>query len=308
MKQRLRRRAKALLIRARLVGIVRPEAYSRAVMGDEQANELIHQLVLSPRPGLVGRIGATELRCVRHYLERRQGVIKRTYPANVASRMRMLSGFFPPTDLSLDTFCQQYLSAASEIDVLGVWYNPFEQSIANRFCPGASLVPLRALEPYFHSEPWSRSLAGKTVLVIHPFADTIRQNYDRHRTNLFQDAAVLPLFSLRLLRAVQSIAGQTTDYESWFDALEDMKAQMDAQPFDVCIVGAGAYGLPLAAHAKRMGRAAIHLGGQTQVLFGIKGRRYDTDEVARFYNEWWVRPSSAETPSGARSVEGGCYW
>ena len=218
------------------------------------------------------------------------------------------AGFFPATESSLDAFCDEYLCAASEIDVLGVWRNEFEQNIANQVCPAACLVPLRALEPYFHSDPWSGALAGKTVLVIHPFVDSIRENYERRRTRLFENDAVLPEFDLRLLKAVQSIARQTTAYATWFDALEDMRAQMDAHRFDVCIVGAGAYGLPLAAHAKRTGRIAIHLGGATQILFGIRGRRWDIDEVSRFYNDWWVRPTSRETPPDAGSVEGGCYW
>jgi hypothetical protein len=308
VKQRFRRRAKALLDGLGLIERAKPEAYNRAVMSRSECNELIYQTVIASRPALFGRIGATELRCVRHFLEKRQGLPKRSYPAKVASRMRMLSGFFPTTEDSLDAFCREYLLAASEIDVLGVWYNPFEEVVANQVCPGAKLAPLQALEPYVHAEPWSRALAGKTVLVIHPFADSIRENFERNRSRLFENGSVLPPFELRLIRAVQSIAGQTTVYATWFDALEHMKARMDAHPFDVCIVGAGAYGLPLAAHAKRIGRISVHLGGATQILFGVKGRRWDASDASRFYNQWWVRPTSAETPSDAKSVEGGCYW
>ncbi len=220
----------------------------------------------------------------------------------------MNAGFFPATDDFLDSFCQNYIRAASEIDVLGVWRNQFEQVVANEVCPTARLVPLRALEPYFHPDPWSRALAGKIVLVVHPFADSILENYRRNRPRIFADQSVLPPFDLRLIRAVQSIAGQRTAYLTWFQALDDMMSRMDAHQFDVCIVGAGAYGLPLAAHAKRAGKVAIHLGGATQILFGVRGRRWDTDDVSHFYNQWWVRPTSGETPSGARSVEDGCYW
>jgi hypothetical protein len=31
-------------------------------------------------------------------------------------------------------------------------------------------------------------------------------------------------------------------------------------------------------------------------------------DVARFYNEYWVRPLPEETPAEAGVVEGGCYW
>jgi hypothetical protein len=299
----MRRRARALLVRR-----VKPEQYDRAIVGGHESNQLIQQIVLVSQPALVSRIGATELSCVKHFMEGRQGAHKRAYPRRVVSRMRLNAGFFPADEDSLDAFCREYLSAATEIDILGVWYNRFEAFIANQVCPTASLVPLRAMEPYFHNEPWSRALAGKRVLVIHPFADSIRENYERNRARLFATESVLPQFDLRLLRAVQSIAGQATAYATWFDALNNMRAQMEAHDFDICIVGAGAYGLPLAAHAKRMGRIAIHLGGATQILFGIRGRRWDTDDVSRFYNQWWVRPTPEETPADARSVEGACYW
>lgn len=46
-----------------------------------------------------------------------------------------------------------------------------------------------------------------------------------------------------------------------------------------------------------------------QVLFGIKGRRWDSHPfISTLYNEFWVRPRQNETPEGAIMVEGGCYW
>ena len=50
-----------------------------------------------------------------------------------------------------------------------------------------------------------------------------------------------------------------------------MKSQMDQTDYDIALIGCGAYGFPLAAHAKRMGKQAIHMGGSLQLLFGIRG-------------------------------------
>ena len=86
-------------------------------------------------------------------------------------------------------------------------------------------------------------------------------------------------------------------------------SQMDAIDYDVAIIGCGAYGFSLAAHTKRMGKKAIHLGGATQILFGIKGKRWDElPAVNKFYNKYWVRPLPEETPARKERVEGGCYW
>ena len=54
-----------------------------------------------------------------------------------------------------------------------------------------------------------------------------------------------------------------------------MKAQIDKEDFDICLIGAGAYGFPLAAYVKRKGKKAVHLGGALQLLFGIKGSRWE---------------------------------
>ena len=88
-----------------------------------------------------------------------------------------------------------------------------------------------------------------------------------------------------------------------------MRDQIAKTEFDVAILGCGAYGFPLAAHVKRLGKQSVHLGGATQILFGIKGRRWDThDVISGLYNDYWVRPLPSETPAGHQSVEEGCYW
>ena len=79
--------------------------------------------------------------------------------------------------------------------------------------------------------------------------------------------------------------------------------------FEVAIIGCGAYGFPLAAKIKSSGRSAVHMGGAVQLLFGIKGKRWDTHPViGKMYNEYWVRPDDSERPKGLEAVEGGCYW
>lgn len=111
------------------------------------------------------------------------------------------------------------------------------------------------------------------------------------------------------IRAVQSIAGEKTEYATWFDALEFMQNQISECDFDLAIIGAGAYGLPLAAYCKIIGKQAIQMSGATQLLFGIKGKRWDEHPViSKMYNEYWTRPDDKETPTQKAEVEGGSYW
>ena len=117
------------------------------------------------------------------------------------------------------------------------------------------------------------------------------------------------LASLTVIPAVQGLAGQKTGYDTWFDALAAMEARMDACNYEVAIIGAGAYGLPLAAHARDTGHVAIQMSGATQLLFGIKGRRWDAHpQISKLYNPAWVRPAPTEQPANKQAVEGGSYW
>ena len=69
------------------------------------------------------------------------------------------------------------------------------------------------------------------------------------------------------------------------------------------------YGLPLAAYVKKLGKQAIHMAGVTQLLFGIRGKRWDNDKLYHtFFNKNWCYPSVEETPKGNGQVEGGTYW
>ena len=88
-----------------------------------------------------------------------------------------------------------------------------------------------------------------------------------------------------------------------------MKEEINSKDFDIALIAAGAYGLPLAAHVKSIGKQAIHIGGSLQILFGIKGNRWDSmPGINKFYNEYWTRPSPDETPKEFSGVEGSTYW
>ena len=193
--------------------------------------------------------------------------------------------------------------------MLGSWRA--EESAVVPYMPQVVRVPLYALEPYYFDNPWTPALEGKKVLVIHPFEDTIRKQHTAGRyEHLFADSRLTPKYELQTLKAVQSIAGnKPEEFDDWFQALDWMKAEIDKRDFDIAIIGCGAYGFPLAAHVKQIGKKAIHLGGAVQNLFGIRSRGMEKDpKFVEMMNEYWVRPSEEETPRGFEKVEGGLYW
>ena len=120
---------------------------------------------------------------------------------------------------------------------------------------------------------------------------------------------ILPEFELKTLKAVQTVAGQISEFSTWFDALEFMVNGALKIDFDVAIIGCGVYSFPLAAKLRAKGKQVVQMGGATQILFGIKGKRWDTHPlISKLYNKHWVRPLPEETPEKNAIVEGGCYW
>ena len=296
--------------------------YKKPRLEIDAANECIYHGLTGPAPFMASRFGATELQTLRnhHYIHRATGNRLKGWcqlalggdafywRERVRRHMMQLSGFFPPTEEMLEHFCQLYLRDIPQIDLIGIWYRQHEDFLCKHLCPDATLTALKGLDPFFSAQPWTRALENQKLLVVHPFAQSIETQYAK-RDKLFSRPDILPDFYLQTLPAVQSIGGNSQGFANWFDAYEAMCRQMEQKDFDIAIIGAGAYGLPLAAHVKRMGKKALHLGGVTQLLFGIKGKRWDEDaHFSSLYNEHWVYPSAAETPAHYKKVEDGCYW
>ena len=274
------------------------------ILSAQAGNDLAAEWLRQGRAFCFGRCGATDMRTAAEYL--RPG--GQPFGETVRREIRDLSGVFPTDDGTLRRFCELYIDCAHRADLLALWDVGAERAVI-RGCRDTQFTRLRALEPYYHPHPWSAALAGRRVLVVHPFRDTILRQYAR-REQLFPGSEVLPAFaSLTVVQAVQGLGGQQTGYASWFDALADMQRRMDAADYEVAVIGAGAYGLPLAVHARDTGHAAIQMSGATQLLFGIRGRRWDTHpQISRLYNDAWVRPAENEGIARRDAVEGGSYW
>ena len=286
----------------------------------QYANELIYETLMADAPCMIARFGSTEMLNLVNYIGVKHKSRFKNYGSYIKGQtppwwwekssieqLKNWSGFFPATVPAVERFCEEMLHDVGQVDILGAWlmnerYFEVDLQYAKR-------VVLEDMEPFFAPNPWTRALEGKKVLVVHPFAETIEQQYKKRE--LLFDNNLLPAFQLKTVKAVQSIAGAKTEFNDWFEALESMKKQIDAVDYDICIIGAGAYGFPLAAHVKRKGKKAIHMAGVTQLLFGIKGKRWEKFIVwpyMNLFNEHWVRPGENEKPSGAPKVEGACYW
>lgn len=285
------------------------------------ASKLIYDMLMEDKPCMIARFGSTELATMVNYLGVKQAdksVINYIsgksnawwWNDNILQQMQNWSGFFPPKQDKIVRFCELMLEDMKELDVLGCWLE--HEKLFENELTYVKKVWLLNIEPFWSEIPWTAALENKKVLVVHPFAATIEQQYKK-REQLFKKI-VLPQFELKTIKAVQSIAMEKTEFNDWFHALEYMKNEIDKHDYDICLIGAGAYGFPLAAHVKRSGKKAVHVGGSLQLFFGIRGKRWETGDYQNkfnypaLFNDDWVRPSELEKPIKSEVVEGACYW
>ena len=299
----------------------------------QSSNDKIYNLLRTDTPCMISRFGTTEINCINNYLciHSNKSFITKCWDyisdnthtpwwyTDHFHIMSIYSGIFPPCQDTAERFSERYLKDIPEIDLIGCHqyyekFMPLKKDVIK--------VQLEMLYPFFVERPWTRILKNKKVLVVHPFEETIRLQYEK-RKYLFENPEILPDFELKTLKAVQSVAGTKTQFKDWFEALKYMEKKVSEIDFDICIIGCGAYGLPLAAYVKRMGKQAIHLAGGTQLLFGILGKRWVEQyketwhyrpgieiniNYRPLFNSHWIYPLKCDTPINANKVENACYW
>ena len=289
----------------------------------QAANDLIRKMVDGDKPFLITRFGSYEMEAMLRGIDvqSKASVLKKIgrmiigeggpfwWDNSIRAGLCWNAGFFPPTDEALNAYSNKCCEDVPQIDLIGTTY-PGEKYIESRFAPNMKAIPLVDFEPFWRNNPWSMALAGKKVLVVHPFEDTIRAQYAKRKL-LFKDPDVLPDFELITYRAISSFAGNKVPYATWFDALAKMCKDISKIDFDIAIIGCGAYGMHIGAFIKRdLGKKAFHFCGGTQLLFGIKGARWDRCPQFKdgLYNEHWVRPFDSDKVQNTSTIERGCYW
>ena len=249
------------------------EYLDKKIPTEEVGNERIRSLIQVGKPAAVMRLGSTETNCAYPWM------VGKEPSEDVLKRGMYLSGIFPGTSRTNADFSKTYLESAKYADIMGLCDVYKERKIINRYCTNAQFIKARSIEPYYYEHPWSYALKGKRILIVHPFVETISKQYEK-RKYLFQNPEILPEFAdMQFVKTVQSAAGAKTEFETWNDALDYMLKEIDKKTYDIAIVGAGAYAMPLCAHIKMNRKIAIQMSGATQLLFGIKGKRWDDHPI-----------------------------
>jgi hypothetical protein len=267
--------------------------------------------LLEKTPFLAGKIGGAELMA----LEFMDHKIMLNWPAGwswerPAGRLYNNAGFFP---IDKDAFLSWHALMTESIaitDFLCEWQtDPFlriyETNLIQFLAPRSKSIPLEML-----CRGILPTLAPFRLLIISPFVKTMQKQLPRmNKINDPDEKLAIDWGhlekTLQFIRCPFQSHLEPSPYASWEDGLEKLTKEVSLKDFDIALIGAGAWSLPLGSRIKKMGKSAIHMGGEMQLLFGIKGKRWAQTTT---YNSNWVTADPDETPRNRNKVEDGCYW
>lgn len=275
---------------------------------------------------------STALRQKKGYFVGRNGTIemetlltkkyKQTFYLQQLNILQRNAGVFPSSAGSVNQWVQETEDAIQSTDLLVAgWYDPIrETELAYLKSLGrhGPFLPLRALEPYYVPQTlqWTRYLLWRKVAVVTSFAKTAKQQLEK-RQAIWRDRydSLLPEAEYTFIQTGYSPslsngrAGWPDGIETWQDAVDSIVKQVVESNAEIVLIGCGGLSMILGARLKALGKICIVMGGAIQVLFGIKGNRWEKHPIiGRFWNEAWVYPSLEETPASSNTVEGSCYW
>ncbi len=261
---------------------------------------------------LVGRNGTIEL----------QVLCSSGLFSNQLTILEKNAGIFPAQETFVRTWKSSTETAIQKADVLAAgWYPPLvhdEKELLTRLKTKAIQVPLRALEPYYvpFLYRWTNNLEGRRVAIVSSFANTCMSQLQKKKEiwpdswdSLLPDATYIPIQTGYAPSIACGRAEWPETIFNWYDACKYIVKKCCEENAEIVLIGCGGLGMPIAQALKEKGKICIVMGGAIQVLFGIKGRRWEHHEIiSQFWNDAWVWPPLEETPAAAHLIENSCYW
>lgn len=192
-----------------------------------------------------------------------------------------------------ERFCNMFLDDLSNADIISTFSDDdfMEHYLVNQYSNAKSVVSLRALETFYMEDAWLKLLKDMRVLVISPFVDIMKKQYEK-KEQIWGSNDILPDMNIEYLKSVWYFGDGKDEFESWFDADAYLLNEVKKYDFDIALIGCGPFSTSIGSEIKKMGKKAIQYGGCLQLLFGIRGNRWDDyDLYTGYYNNHWVRPN-----------------
>lgn len=162
--------------------------------------------------------------------------------------------------------------------------------------------------------PWSHYLLGKKVLIVSPFVESFKKQLNNN-FQIFKDPEkkiFLDGQEFVFYKCFQTSAGNYI-HKDWDETFNIMCNDIKNIDFDIALISCGGYGLPLCRYInKDLNKSSIYVGGGLQLLFGVMGKRWETNhmwkKIIQENNTHFIKPSGDEILNNNKNIEGGCYW
>jgi hypothetical protein len=271
-----------------------------------------------------GKLGVTERSILRYPLVLADEADRRRVSAfEQALRYRAsgAAGLFPATPGFLRRFAEAFAADVRALDAIGLF--PHEEPLASQFELLASHGARGQVMDFLDQEPdrshpadesrcYLPHLRGRRLLLVSGFGDLLGRRANRETFEAVWSKTGKPWFHPARVEALEIPLGWSAttqaSYTTSLDLLGEIMGRLAELDFDVALIGGGGLGIPLAAAVKRQGRAAISLGGHIQVLFGVKGERWNGSAWwrERYFNDAWIDLPDRYRPEPGRTYEN--YW
>lgn len=285
---------------------------SKPVLGIEPS---IKRILGHPHGMMYGKIGTTELQALE-YSDRliRSSWLPGATWRRQARRLFIDSGVFPEKRDEFEFFLTTYKESIQKLDAICLWQDrgtflqAYESAIADHLCPLAYQIDSAVFSP-FHIYGY---LENVKLLVVSPFVKSMKRQIDKLPDVFGKYSWAQSLKDMRqrceFVRCPFFSYLEKSPFFSWREGLAKMTADILQHQFDLALIGAGAWSLPLLANLKSAGRKGLHTGGSTQLFFGIRGRRWEPQNGYNYFNQYWISPLPEDTPKDYKIKEDGCYW
>lgn len=271
--------------------------------------KIISDYIKKNKPFMMARIGNTELWIVKQYIQKRLHLIS-NYKKFWLDYFFSTSGFFAINNNleDVDKYAKYHIEAIKNCDFNLCYGN-------DELAEGLNIVLQKMQKKSVNydwdnltvpfNNKWFKLFENKKILVISPYSKSI--NNQIKKINTLYDSKY-PNLEIITYQCLETQLNNTNGYNSFFEALESMKKDIENIDFDIALICSGAYGYLLSSIIKNMGKGAIELCSYLPNWFGIKIKRYCTNlNINKYWNSNWIFPLEAPIKD-AEKIEDSCYW
>ena len=254
----------------------------------------INNILLSNKPIFISRIGGSDMNFVFKYL------MNTNYDIEFKI-LKEFNGYFDNSDdkkiidLNIKKFVKFYIDSlknnefTSFVEFLGMFINKslyntltiHRDNLLNKLFINRSIIfdyNSTFCNPEFIINGMDIWAKGKKILFISPFSESIKYQYNKKE--YIHNNLEMPYFDLLTYKTpITYNDGNKINFKNannWFEACDIIFNDIKNIDFDIAFLSCGCYANELGYRIKNiLKKKAIYLGGGLNLLFNIRGKRYE---------------------------------